>query len=171
VALSILIKMFLDHLLRELLFGGTPGHYGRVQQIKFLRIKIRMSSKNSPPFIVMKNLSNHDVDCTPNYINGWNMAFEYLIRDANGNVVESWEKKHPGVGRTFSPMVSRSLKPGETLESVETISTHYDMIQPGEYTVQVSRRVSNNAKDGVVKSNKITITVNPKPKGPPPPQQ
>jgi|HubBroStandDraft_2_1064218.scaffolds.fasta_scaffold243329_2 hypothetical protein len=130
-----------------------------------------MSSKNSPPFIVMKNLSNHDVDCTPNYINGWNMAFEYLIRDANGNVVESWEKKHPGVGRTFSPMVSRSLKPGETLESVETISTHYDMIQPGEYTVQVSRRVSNNAKDGVVKSNKITITVNPKPKGPPPPQQ
>jgi len=59
VALSILIKMFLDHLLRELLFGGTPGHYGRVQQIKFLRIKIRMSSKNSAPFIRLAQITHN----------------------------------------------------------------------------------------------------------------
>jgi hypothetical protein len=59
VVLSILVKMFLDHLMRKLLFGGTPSHYGRVQQIKFLRIKIRMSSKNSAPFIRLAQITHN----------------------------------------------------------------------------------------------------------------
>lgn len=121
--------------------------------------------------IAMKNLSDHDVDCTPNETNRLDTAFEYDVRDGDGKPVESWEKKHPEVGQVFSPRMPRSLKPGETINTGEVISSHYNMTQPGEYTIQVSRRISNDAKDGVVKSNKITVTVvDSTPKAPPPPQ-
>ena len=120
--------------------------------------------------IVMKNLSNHDLDCTPNYANGLDRAYEYDVRDSSGKALESWTKKHPEIGQTFNPMIARFLKPGETVDTGEVISTTFDMTQPGQYTVQVSRKVSDNPKDGVVKSNKVTITIlDSKPKGPPPP--
>ena len=120
--------------------------------------------------IVMKNLSNHDLDCTPKYINGLDRAYEFEVRHSSGKPLEDLTKKHPEIGQTFSPMPERFLKPGETTDSGEVVSEFYDMTQPGEYTVQVSRRVSENPKDGVVKSNKITVIVtDSRPKGPPPP--
>lgn len=119
--------------------------------------------------IVMKNLSIHDLDSTPNYSNGLDKAYEYEVQDSTGKTVENWTKKHPEIAQTFSPMPPRSLKPGESSDTSEVISAFYDMTQAGEYTIQVSRRVSNNPKDGVVKSNKITIAISPGPKQPPPP--
>lgn len=121
--------------------------------------------------IVMKNLSDHDINCTPNETNGLDTAFEYAVKDGNGRPVESWEKKHPEVGQVFNPRLPRSLKPSESTNSEGVVSAHYDMTQPGEYTIQVSRRVSNDPKDGVVNSNKITVTVVDSTPKPPPPHQ
>jgi hypothetical protein len=41
------------------------------------------------------------------------------------------------------------------------ISRLYDLSQPGDYTIQLSRAVSDDPKNGVVKSNVITVTVTP----------
>jgi hypothetical protein len=44
----------------------------------------------------------------------------------------------------------------------DDISLLYDLSQPGAYTVQLSRTLSDDPKDGVVKSNAITVKVTPK---------
>jgi hypothetical protein len=41
------------------------------------------------------------------------------------------------------------------------VSRLHDMSRPGQYVIQVSRYVSDNLKDGVLKSNIITVTVTP----------
>jgi hypothetical protein len=41
----------------------------------------------------------------------------------------------------------------------DRISGLYDLSQPGQYKIQVSRAISDNPKAGVVKSNTITVTV------------
>jgi hypothetical protein len=49
-----------------------------------------------------------------------------------------------------------------TFERGETgISPRYDPSQPGEYVIQLSRPISDDPKNGVVKSDKLTITVTP----------
>jgi hypothetical protein len=118
--------------------------------------------------ITMKNLANHDVDSTPCYGNGIDRADEFDIPDSNGKRLETWWDKHPEIGHTGSPP-PHTLKPGETHESGQVITDLYDMTQPGDYTIQVSRRISNNSKDGVVKSNKVTVTIFRMRKPPPPP--
>ena len=53
-----------------------------------------------------------------------------------------------------------ALKPGESAEEVTAIGGQYDLA-PGKYAVQLLRRVSSDPKEGVVKSNTITVTVVP----------
>ena len=54
----------------------------------------------------------------------------------------------------------RTLTPGQSFEAGTLIPEGYDLA-PGTYEVQLSRRVSSNPKDGVVKSNTIKVIVNP----------
>jgi hypothetical protein len=58
-------------------------------------------------------------------------------------------------------MLNRVIKLGNTFEGTSDIGRLYDMSRPGKYHVQVSRRASENEKDGVVESNKIRVTVTP----------
>ena len=41
------------------------------------------------------------------------------------------------------------------------ISRFHDLTRPGNYEVQLSRVISNDEKNGLAKSNKITITIAP----------
>ena len=112
--------------------------------------------------IQMTNLSNHNVDCTRAPSNGSDRAYLYDVRDEKGTPLEKAVRKHLEIGETFSsrPCV---LKPGEsTSEDENFLSPVYDMTRPGKYSVRVSRYISGGRKeDGLVKSNKITITVIP----------
>jgi hypothetical protein len=55
---------------------------------------------------------------------------------------------------------SCEFAPNEKLHDNESqISWLYDFTRPGTYTVQVSRFIGDDEKQGVVKSNTITITV------------
>jgi hypothetical protein len=72
---------------------------------------------------------------------------------------------------------SLRLKPGDQFEDDETLTNIYQLDQhgedlintlktfpfaaPGKYTVQLSQHISGDPKSGVVRSNKITITVIP----------
>jgi hypothetical protein len=52
------------------------------------------------------------------------------------------------------------IKPGETkVVGTDVISVLYNLSRPGQYSVQLLRPVSSNPKDGIVKSNAITVTV------------
>jgi hypothetical protein len=124
--------------------------------------------------VVMKNLSGHDLNYSLCYSNGLDRAYTYEVRDSSGKELEILTKKHPEIGQTFNSYPPHVVKPGETDSSGGVISTFYDMTRPGMYTIQVSRAISENPKDGVVKSNKITITVNAPlvpPHPAPPPQK
>ena len=55
--------------------------------------------------------------------------------------------------------MTRTLKPGESVSNITNVARWPDFSKPGEYVIQVSRHVNDDEKQGVVKSNTITITV------------
>jgi len=87
---------------------------------------------------------------------------QYEIRDANGNLAAKRKIDHPEIGSTGHGWPARVLKPGESMDITgDFISRQSDLSQLNQYTVQLSRAVSNDPKNGVVKSNTITVTVTP----------
>ena len=56
---------------------------------------------------------------------------------------------------------SVTLKPGESLDEGTLVSRVFNMAEPGEYSVQLSRALSGDQQKGVVKSNTITVNVVP----------
>jgi len=57
--------------------------------------------------------------------------------------------------------VFRTLKAGTSITDEINLNRLDDFSRPGQYTIQVSRPVSENPKDGVVKSNEIHVSVTP----------
>jgi hypothetical protein len=55
--------------------------------------------------------------------------------------------------------IIKVLKPQESTSEEVSVGELFDMANPGEYTIRVSRNVSDSKKDGVVKSNKIVVSV------------
>ncbi len=117
--------------------------------------------------ISITNTSNHDINATSAYFMGpyafMDAGYDEEVRDSKGNLAKSKQPPMPGAD---DPVVIDSvrikiLKPGETTGSITGVSPDYDISQPGEYFIQLSKRISDNPKDGVVKSNKITVTVTP----------
>jgi hypothetical protein len=108
--------------------------------------------------IHMTNKSDHNVDCSSVYVNGVDRRYYYAVRDNNGNSV-----KRPIENLELYPGSIQlcTLKPGESTTGGSRVSWLNDVSRPGKYVIQVSRGVSSNEKDGVVKSNKITLTVDP----------
>jgi hypothetical protein len=112
--------------------------------------------------VTVTNTSKHEIDGR-GFVNetlGMDTYDEYDIRDSEGNPVEKKTIKHPIVmGRGELPLI---LKPGESKKvSSDVLGIVYDMSHPGEYTIQLSRRVSYDPKAAVVKSNKVMVTVTP----------
>jgi hypothetical protein len=110
--------------------------------------------------VIVTNTSKHKIECAAPY-NGMvdmDMLDEYDIRDGSGNPVEKNTIKHEGFAGNFPP--AQVLKPGESKHiGDDTLSILYNLNRPGQYTIQMSRAVSNHPRDGVVKSNTITVTV------------
>lgn len=112
--------------------------------------------------IQMRNLSDHDVECTVAPSNGVDRAYRYEVWDASGKLLPRRKRKHPEIGETFSIRPPCSLKPGGVTDSSAIISTLYDLTSPGTYTVRVSRPIKDqDSKSGMIYSNKIKIAVTP----------
>ena len=64
---------------------------------------------------------------------------------------------HPEIGSTGHGWATRVLKPGTSLDvASDRVTGLYDLSQPGEYTIQVSRAVhEDRLKNGLMKSNEI----------------
>ncbi len=83
----------------------------------------------------------------------------YEIRDSNGNLVPKRKINHPEVGSTGHGWPARILKPRASMDvASDRITGMYDLM-PGEYTIQVSRALQADPKDGMVKSNLIKVSV------------
>lgn len=121
--------------------------------------------------VLITNMSKHDVDCSKGYSNGLDRTYTYEVKDPGGKPLEMLTKKHPEIGATFSPGPECLLKPGETSSSEGSIGNFYDMTGPGEYSIRVSRRISDDPKDGVIYSNKATVTIVKREKAPPAPDR
>ncbi len=89
--------------------------------------------------------------------------YEIDVRDQRGTAVPETDLGRKLKEPPVIPMNSRNfemyLRPNESAKENIALSDLYDMSHPGQYTIQVSRAVSNKPKDGVVKSNTITVTV------------
>jgi hypothetical protein len=112
--------------------------------------------------ITKTNTSKRVLYCsrTTNRMTGLDAAYEYDVRDRAGNPVAENAIKHRELGGGDVQGVGCELKPGASSTSGgNEITRLYNLSQPGEYEIQVSQPVSNNAKGEVVRSNTITITV------------
>ena len=111
----------------------------------------------------LTNTSKRAMDCSATISNmtGVDPNYIFEVHDEAANAAPIRMHEHPELA-TGQP-ISRSLKPGERLTDDEEVSQVIDMSRPRRYTIQVSRRVSDSKKDGVVKSNAITISVTPQP--------
>jgi hypothetical protein len=83
------------------------------------------------------------------------LDFNYILdfQDSDGHPVT----KAP-VSATGSAEFG-TLKPGDSQNDDIDLSRLYKLSRPGDYTLQVSRRVPKELGNGVIKSNKITITL------------
>ena len=107
--------------------------------------------------MLMTNASSQAVDCTMASVNGIDQRFRYDAQDSSGKPIRRITKKHPEL--QAGSLALCTLNPGESTTEEVMLSRVFDFTTPGQYEIQVSRPISANEKDGVVKSNKITITV------------
>ncbi len=107
--------------------------------------------------IVMTNTSNREIDAGSVYDRSIDVTYEYDVRDSLGNPAPRKDFKLS----ELQTVKMRKLKPGESVSEVTNVARWVDFSQPGEYQIQVSRNIGDNEKEGVVKSNIITITVLP----------
>jgi hypothetical protein len=84
------------------------------------------------------------------------MSYSYDVRDSSGILVEKKNR-----GRAVGSVTQRTVEPDETVEEEAVVSRVFDMSRPGQYVIQVSRAISGDPKDGVVKSNIITVKLVP----------
>ena len=112
--------------------------------------------------VTMKNISDHDIKLVAMGSNSTaELNYEIIARDKNGEMlnetiygkdIKGWL---PGSRKLFT------LKPGAEITETSNINKLYDFSMPGEYTIQVERKLPASEGKGTVKSNTITITVTP----------
>lgn len=114
--------------------------------------------------IELTNRSNHNLNMSTAIIDltGADPNFVVDVRDSKGNPTPKRVYDHADLA-TWHALVGYFVEPGKTYTEGEDVARQYDMTTPGQYVIQVSRRVSNNPADGFIKSNTVTVTVTPKP--------
>jgi hypothetical protein len=106
----------------------------------------------------MKNTSAHEVDCSSYYVGGMDRRFRVTVKDAQGH---SMIKPDVLPAQLPGSLAFCSLAPGETAVHDLLINQFFDLNRPGNYTVQVSRVVSNDEINGLAQSNTLTFSLTP----------
>lgn len=85
------------------------------------------------------------------------LDFNYILdfQDSDGHPVTKAPTSATGSAEFAT------LKPGDSQNNDIDLSRLYKLSRPGDYTLQVSRRVPKELGGGAIKSNKITITIVP----------
>ena len=156
-----MFSLSLLSILVALVFGQTSAP---ANQPFAIAISTERREVKAGAHVVLKvrltNNSGQDVDMSGNVsdLTGLDPNYVFDVRDSKGNPVPKRTYKHPELAGGH-PVMNRTVSPGKTLTEEQIVSRLYDMTHPGNYVIQVSRRVSDNTADGAVTSNKITVTV------------
>jgi len=103
----------------------------------------------------LTNVSNQAISVSNAYVDSVDISYSQNVWI--GSVQLAARSALPIHIQTHS--ILRMLEPGESMNNITELSPQYDISQPGRYTIQLWRLVSSNPKDGMVMSNKITVTV------------
>jgi hypothetical protein len=123
---------------------ACSDHEARAKSEVFIKLKV-------------KNTSQTDTAGRGGfYAEGLNTAFTYDCRDDAGQSVNKEINSAFGTAHD-----GPALKPGESFEQTIPISRACDLSRSGQYQIQVSRKIPNDPKQRIVKSNIIKITVKP----------
>ncbi len=121
-----------------------------------LRITLRNTSDRSMTFVRSSGLG-----LTPEE----GFRYQIDVHDAQGHPAppSSYVREH-GSGMTVTDWIHNvpvTLEPGESFIDEVTVTTFYNLSQPGKYTISVARPMPprQNLGKGSVKSNIITVTV------------
>jgi len=111
--------------------------------------------------ITTTNHSKHEMDCSKFGDSGTGLdpGYEYDLRDSNGNPIQKNARTMPEIGSFMG--IGCRFKYGESRTSSSLLTTAYDLSKPGQYTIQLARRISEKAgvDEGFVKSNVLAVTV------------
>ena len=105
----------------------------------------------------LTNLTKQDLSVPVMDVNGVDAEYEYEVRGPGGTPANKVPNPHPEI--QIGSSKSGVVKAGQSTAWEEIrVSKVYNMTQPGQCSIHVSRPLPN---DGVVKSNTITVTVTP----------
>ena len=104
------------------------------------------------------NTSSKALDSSANILDATNVDpnFHFELRGKYGRPVPTKVYKFP---ETSGHAEFGTLEPGDSISHDVNLLRLFELKQPGEYTVQVSRSIPEALGAGIVKSNTITITV------------
>jgi hypothetical protein len=103
------------------------------------------------------NNSDQPLNCRWREVNSTNTAYLFVVRNSEGNDVP----RKKGTRGMMGSFRGCELKPGESDVTENYLNWLYDFTKPGTYTIQASRRISDDEMDGSVRSNIITVTITP----------
>lgn len=158
IGLSVILALALH-------FPGLPAGPATQQPFRIVvstRHPEVKSGRGAEITVRLTNTSQEMIDTSANVDSrtGLDPNFDIDIRNSSGHSAPKRTYKHPEF-RTGQAFIGRALKPGETLTEHFDLSRAYELTEPGNYVVQVSRTAPERLGGGVVKSNKITVTVAP----------
>ena len=117
-------------------------------------------------FVTVTNTSKRTISfiTSPGPIPEDGLLYEISARDVHGRsappsaYLRNRDKRIP---INYGSRLARTLAPGESFVDQVTVTTFYDLSQPGKYTVSVAREIPprQNLGKGSIRSNVITLTV------------
>jgi hypothetical protein len=116
--------------------------------------------------VTVTNTSNRTISfiISPGPIPEDGLLYEIKVRDAQGRSAPPsayLRTKDPRVPIDYGSRFARTLSPGESFVDQVTVTSFYDLSQPGKYTIEVALPIPprQNLGKGIIKSNSIAVTV------------
>jgi hypothetical protein len=126
------------------------AHQENVRPGEEIRVHIVLTNVSDQPLVVLMSPNPAEAE----------LHYTVFVHDQSGkNASETDYGRRIRLRQLIGSDAATVLKPGEKLEELTVLTKVFDLSAPGEYEVQLSRPVSEDSKDGIVKSNKITVAV------------
>jgi len=139
----------------------VPGHS---QYWDFANVgqTVRTSADGVVIAVQKTNVSDHEIPKVTRWGNFF-VGCEYEVRDSVGNPVQRLPPRPVGGGPAayIQGQKEAVLQPGESDVSQANLDELYDLSHPGTYTIQAWARAWDDPHAPIVKSNTLTLIIEP----------
>src|ERR1700722_426018 len=112
--------------------------------------------------VALTNTSDHDLNASSMYQGSGNESCQIEVRDSSGNRLKRLQRPDDDGKGLHSSDLNPPLKPNESVKDWINVTAFYDLTDPGEYTIELSRQLGR--KSSIVRSNVVTVTILPRAK-------